>query len=233
MQSPTTITWTNNGLKKIKRLQDVLRIEGEVSLKKSINLFVRPKTAKLAPSWRKEAEVVSKGKIINGSKPGQTVGTPDGRRFMKAAGLLSIKEAIMTEISFTIQKSKKSALVGFGKAFRMNRKIGFAWQTREGVRTTQDAQAGPFWSREYIQAWENRARSFTIEPRDRYRTTASGRKIQARLYPEKGVWALVMQKTISDRAEGYGFFKNGLLGSTGAIKTYMKKHLVSKLREIM
>jgi hypothetical protein len=152
-------------------------------------------------------------------------------RFMKVAGAMTIREAVMAE-PVTIS-GYKILWIDFGDAIRINDRLGFGWlaHTKEHdpkhssplgeVRTTKDSEAHTFWGIDYIQTWEyggHAGGNITVTPRDP----------DGSLSPRPGVSV----KQVTHSIPKVGMFGRGYTSSAHTLRNFIFSELHQKVRNL-
>lgn len=165
-------------------------------------LAMRAAAAALAPSPDDEAKLLSMGRAAGGAFSGQILGTPEGGRFQRLGGQISLREAIATD-PIQIRRGLR-VLVGTGAPATINARTGFFWQTRKrGLQGPTE----PF-NRAYVQAVENGGVVWTVVPRDSRRS----------LEPEDSVFVRTMTKTMPP----FQMFRRAVAGRREAARARLR-----------
>lgn len=176
---------TATGAAKIGRFIAAMRAEALVQVEQAA-LALKPGVMSATPSADEEARLLSRGfggSGVRGQAPTVGVfGTPEGGRFLREGGMVSLRTAIQQEPIGTGRQGD-IVVAGFGDPERINAITGFSWQTRSrGVQ----GPTYPF-NFAYVQAMENGGVVWDVVPRP-------GTKA---LEPEPGRFAFRMAKTLA------------------------------------
>lgn len=174
---------------------------------------VREMAAAGAPDPASEAIVLSSGQAQQGIFAGQTVGTPEGDRFIRLGGQMSLREAILTD-PVTTRVTRGRVVFSTGNMALINTKTGFFWATRKrGIQ----GPTLPF-NAAYVQAVEDGGVVWTVVPRPGTRS----------LEPEPGVFTQQMAKTVRP----YGMFRRALATRDPQMRSSLRAQVRREVRQV-
>jgi hypothetical protein len=203
---------TPKGQRKIQAALQAAAQAAQIGVAREVQ-GLRAEAARRAPSSEDEARLLSRG-VAQGNMGGLgfglgIFGTPEGGRFLRQGGQVSLREAIVTEPIQTQRKFDR-IVAGIGSPGRINARTGFYWATgRRGIQGPTE----PF-NRAYLQAVENGGLVWTVRPRPDNR--------RGLLEPEPGRLTRQMLKTIPPFRMYSGAFGNRKAG--------IKERLIQAIR---
>lgn len=178
---------TARGEAKFRRWQEAI-VHGSMDGASNAAEVINRAAAAIAPSPEEEAELLSAGEITGGKTSqgpgGGRRGIPGFGRFLRMAGMVPLKEAILEETP-RVKLDGETAVASIGFAEQLNRKTGFFWNTkRRGIQ----GPTFPF-NFAYVQALEYGGAIWVVTPRP------GGHLLE----PEPGLATPLMTKTLPPR----------------------------------
>jgi hypothetical protein len=206
-----SLTLTAKGARKLELARERVLAAVQRGLRREVTR-ARAAAAAAAPSPEEEARLLSRGVTVGGNLSGQTLGTPDGGRFLRE-GMMPVQRAIATD-AVVVETAGPIVMAATGSSAEINAKTGFFWRTRKrGIQ----GPTYPF-NRNYLRALEDGGAVWVVVPRP-------GTKA---LEPEPTVIARRMVKTVPP----FQMYQQARIGRDAEMRSKLSQDVRQSVRSL-